>query len=84
MSSDFYGAQAGEIADEGARPGWDDDDLETPEEIAAAEARAEEPPDWYLEEEAERHARIHRDQDHDGAECDCPVAEPEYSEEAPF
>jgi len=64
----------------------DVDDFEyiDPAEEAEAQARAEDPPDWYLEEEAERHAKIHRDQDHAGGECTCPVAEPEYSEESPF
>lgn len=42
------------------------------------------PPEEYLMAEAERHAQIHRDKDHGGGECNCPVAEPEYSEEAPF
>jgi len=62
----------------------DYDDIESPEEYAAAQARAEDPPDWYLEQEAERHHQIHRDQDPGGGECDCPVAEPEYATEAPF
>jgi hypothetical protein len=55
-------------------------------------ARAEEPPEEYLIEEAERHARIHRDQDHGGGECDCPSGPdpwelPEgetYDTESPF
>lgn len=43
-----------------------------------------EPPEDWLEAEAERHAQIHRDQQHGGGDCTCPVAEPEYSEEPPF
>ena len=42
------------------------------------------PPEDYLEAEAELHDRIHRDQEHGGGECDCPAAEPEYTEEPPF
>lgn len=78
MSSNYYGAQAGEIADEAGW--WDDYD---PEEYAAAQLRAEDPPEEYLEREAERHANIHRDQDHGGGECDCPEGEP-WTGEAPF
>jgi hypothetical protein len=56
---------------------WEPDD-------AAEVARAEEPPDWYLEQQAqEAHERHCRDE-HGGGECDCPPAEPEISEEAPF
>jgi hypothetical protein len=46
--------------------------------------RDPDPPDEYLEAEAERHAQIHRDQEHGGGECNCPVAEPVYGDEAPF
>jgi hypothetical protein len=62
----------------------DVDDWSDPAADAYLDAHADDPPDWYLEQEAERHARIHRDQDHAGGECDCPVAEPEYSEKSPF
>ena len=78
MSSNYYGAQAGEIADAG---GWWDD--YSPEEYEAAQRRAEDPPDWYLEQEAERHAQIHRDQEHGGGECDCQADWPADAE-APF
>lgn len=50
----------------------DDWDYESPEEYEAAQRRAEEPPDWYLEEEGRRHAQMHRDAEHGGGECDCP------------
>ena len=68
------------MSDRAGLPGYDEwlsrepdwDDYETPEERAAAERRAEEPPDWYLEQEAERYAEIHRRKDHGGGECDCP------------
>lgn len=42
-----------------------------------------EPPEDYLEAEAERHARYHREKDHDGGKCDCPPGEPDYGP-APF
>jgi hypothetical protein len=44
---------------------------------------SDEPPEDYLEAEAERAAQRHRDKDHGGGECDCPAGEPEYGE-APF
>lgn len=50
----------------------DVDDWESPDEYEAAQLAAEEPPDWYLEEEAERQAQRHRDDEHGGGECDCP------------
>jgi hypothetical protein len=59
-------------------------DHESPAEYAAAQARAEDPPDWYLEQEAERQAARHRRDAHNGGECNCPAAEPEYDSEAPF
>lgn len=49
-----------------------DDGWESPEEYEAAQRRAEEPPEWYLEEEGRRRAERHRVEDHGGAECDCP------------
>lgn len=61
-----------------------DDWGETPEEYAAAQARAEEPPDSYFEEESQEQAARHSRDTHGGGECDCPVAEPDYAEEAPF
>lgn len=54
---------------------WDDD-YESPEEYAAAQRRAEEPPDWYLEEQAEEQAERHRRDEHDGLVCDCPPSVP--------
>jgi hypothetical protein len=60
------------------------DDRESPEECAAAQARAEEPPDWYLEREAEEGMLRHRRDVHGGGICNCPVAEPVYATEAPF
>jgi hypothetical protein len=76
VSSD-YGHIAGEIADRGG----DDYDpyLDDPDHY-----REPDPPEDWLEAEAERGAQRHRERDHGGGECDCPVAEPEYSEEAPF
>lgn len=58
--------------------GFDDDgdDYESPEDYEAAQRRAEEPPDWYLEEEAERQHERHRAEEHGGGECDCPPYEP--------
>lgn len=53
---------------------WDDD-YESPEEYEAAQRRAEEPPDWYLEEEAGEQLERHRRDEHDGLVCDCPVPE---------
>lgn len=44
----------------------------------------DDPPDDYLEWEAEQHAQRHRDDEHGGRDCDCPTPEVEYSEEAPF
>jgi hypothetical protein len=53
---------------------YDDDpgDYESPEEYEAAQSRAEEPPDWYLEEEADRRHERHCAEMHGGGECDCP------------
>jgi hypothetical protein len=62
----------------------DDPEIIDPAEYAAGQARAEDPPDSYLAEEAERHARAHRDADHGGGECSCPPAQAEISETAPF
>lgn len=44
---------------------------------------SDEPSEDYLEAEAERDLKRHRDKDHGGGECDCPAIEPEYGE-APF
>jgi hypothetical protein len=59
---------------DGYDPRDDDYDayLDDPEDYEAAQRRAEEPPEDYLLEEAERHAQIHRDQQHFGEECNCP------------
>lgn len=48
-----------------------DDYYESPDDYEAAQRAAEEPPEWYLIEQAERDAAIHREQDHGGGECDC-------------
>lgn len=48
-----------------------DDWYESPEEYEAAQRRAEEPPEWYLEEEGKRQVQWHRDEEHGGGECDC-------------
>lgn len=53
-----------------------DDYGESPAEYEAAQRAAEEPPDWYLEEEAERQHQRHRDEEHGGGECTCPFYEP--------
>ena len=58
----------------GLEDDWDD--YESPEEYEAAQRAAEEPPDWYLEEEAERQHERHRAEVHGGGECDCPPYEP--------
>lgn len=47
-----------------------------PAEVEAAIRRAEEPPDWYLEELAEREHQRHLDEEHGGLLCDCPPYEP--------
>ncbi len=44
----------------------------------------EDPPDDYLEQKAEEWAVRHRDEAHDGGECDCPPAPIETGEESPF
>lgn len=43
-----------------------------------------EPPQEYLEAEAERHYEIHCRQEHGGRECDCPVDTTVYCDEPPF
>jgi hypothetical protein len=57
-------------------PDWDDD----PEPANDSP----EPPEWWLEEEARRHAEIHNGKRHGDGPCDCPTAEPEYDGETPF
>jgi hypothetical protein len=52
------------------------DDHESPQEYEEAQRQAEEPPDWYLEEEAERQHQRHLDEDHGGLVCDCPPYKP--------
>ena len=82
MSSDYYGAQAGEIADEGARPDDDYDPyLDDPDH-----GRAREEPDF----EAIAYAE-HCEEAHGGGACDCPPPDPgewlagtETDERAPF
>jgi hypothetical protein len=86
VSSDYYAYIAGEIAGSGGNPMFD---RMTEGEIAAYFAGQDrEPPDEpsgdYLEAEAERAQKRHRDKDHGGGKCDCPAAGPEYSEGAPF
>lgn len=58
--------------------GYDDypEPSESPEEYEAAQRQAEEPPDWYLEELAEREHELHCAEAHGGGECDCPPYEP--------
>lgn len=51
---------------------WD----ESPQDYEAAQRAAEEPPDWYLEEEAERQHERHCAEVHGGGECVCPPYEP--------
>lgn len=60
------------------------DDYDPWRDDPEARRRAEDPPDWYLEEEAKRAYERHCRDEHGGAGCDCPAAEPGYSEEAPF
>jgi len=50
-------------------------DWETPEEYEAAQLRAEEPPDWYLEEEGRRAYERHCRDEHFGEQCICPPYE---------
>jgi hypothetical protein len=51
---------------------WD----ESPEDYEAAQRRAEEPPDSYFEEEADRQHQRHLDEEHGGLACDCPPYKP--------
>lgn len=43
-----------------------------------------EPPQDWLDEQDVRDQQRHRDQDHGGGACDCPPAEPQYTDTAPF
>ena len=81
MSSDYHGGIAGEMAD---RRDYGEDDYDPWRDDPEAIRRAEEPPDWYLEQQAQRAYERHCRDEHGGGECDCPEAEPDYSEEAPF
>lgn len=83
MSSDYYGAQAGEIADEGSTFFDSLTEGQIAEYFADRDRDNSEPPDWYLEMETERHAGIHRRKDHGGGVCDCLEGGPEIGE-APF
>jgi hypothetical protein len=57
----------------GDDPGDDYDPyLDDPEEYEAAQRAAEEPPDWYLEQQAEEQHERHCAEVHGGAQCDCP------------
>jgi hypothetical protein len=46
--------------------------------------REDDPPEEYLQQEAEQRAQWHRDAVHGGRPCDCPPPPLVYSDESPF